>query len=136
MQEDVYRGDGLNLYVYCANNPVMYYDPSGYEEQNVGCRISDNATNNNQRPNTDSEDRRESITNTAITHSSVGDFTYDPKTGAVSKMKGGEYVGNLPKNANVADGVAVFEEYNGVRVGVIRTNRKISIIFSDSNSQP
>ena len=30
-----------------------------------------------------------SIDNTAITHSSVGDFTYNPKTGAVSKMKGG-----------------------------------------------
>ena len=27
MQEDTYRGDGLNLYAYCANNPVMYYDP-------------------------------------------------------------------------------------------------------------
>ncbi|NOW06151.1 hypothetical protein [Clostridium beijerinckii] len=25
-----YRGDGLNLYAYCGNNPVMYYDPSGY----------------------------------------------------------------------------------------------------------
>ncbi len=30
LQEDIYRGDGLNLYAYCANNPVMYYDPSGY----------------------------------------------------------------------------------------------------------
>ena len=30
MQEDVYQGDGLNLYAYCANNPVIYYDPSGY----------------------------------------------------------------------------------------------------------
>ena len=29
-QEDPYRGDGLNLYAYCANNPVTYYDPSGY----------------------------------------------------------------------------------------------------------
>ena len=29
MQEDTYRGDGLNLYAYCANNPVKYYDPSG-----------------------------------------------------------------------------------------------------------
>ena len=29
LQEDTYRGDGLNLYVYCANNPVAYYDPSG-----------------------------------------------------------------------------------------------------------
>ncbi len=33
-QEDIYRGDGLNLYAYCANNPVMYYDPSGYAGEN------------------------------------------------------------------------------------------------------
>ena len=30
MQEDVYQGDGLNLYAYCHNNPVVYFDPSGY----------------------------------------------------------------------------------------------------------
>ena len=30
MQEDVYQGDGLNLYAYCRNSPVVYYDPSGY----------------------------------------------------------------------------------------------------------
>jgi len=30
LQEDTYRGDGLNLYAYCQNNPVRYYDPSGY----------------------------------------------------------------------------------------------------------
>ena len=32
-QEDEYRGDGLNLYAYCKNNPVVYYDPSGYGEE-------------------------------------------------------------------------------------------------------
>ena len=40
-QEDTYRGDELNLYAYCGNNPVMYYDPSGYQEQNIlGCKES------------------------------------------------------------------------------------------------
>jgi RHS repeat-associated protein len=31
-QEDEYHGDGINLYAYCANNPVDYYDPSGYDK--------------------------------------------------------------------------------------------------------
>ncbi|GFI05056.1 protein RhsC [Lachnospiraceae bacterium] len=35
-QEDIYRGDGLNLYAYCGNNPVMYYDPSGYAGKITG----------------------------------------------------------------------------------------------------
>ena len=36
MQEDVYQGDGLNLYAYCSNNPVVYYDPSGYDRNVFG----------------------------------------------------------------------------------------------------
>ena len=34
-QEDTYRGDGLNLYAYCANDPVGYVDPSGHQPQCV-----------------------------------------------------------------------------------------------------
>ena len=34
-QEDTYRGDGLNLYAYCANNPVGYVDPSGHQPKCV-----------------------------------------------------------------------------------------------------
>ena len=46
MREDVYQGDGLNLYAYCRNNPVVYYDPSGYAKKNgntnkAGCYIDD-----------------------------------------------------------------------------------------------
>jgi RHS repeat-associated protein len=47
MQEDTYRGDGLNLYAYCANNPVMYYDPSGRN----GCKKFPNAKENVQQEN-------------------------------------------------------------------------------------
>lgn len=35
MQEDVYQGDGLNLYAYCGNNPVVYFDPSGLDAIDV-----------------------------------------------------------------------------------------------------
>ena len=34
-QEDPYRGDGLNLYAYCVNNPVLYSDPTGNVSQCV-----------------------------------------------------------------------------------------------------
>ena len=40
LQEDVYRGDGLNLYEYCVSNPVIYYDPSGYKPNKNHISIS------------------------------------------------------------------------------------------------
>lgn len=43
-QEDAYRGDGLNLYAYCGNNPVVYYDPDGYAVNGIGvCTKTDQA---------------------------------------------------------------------------------------------
>ena len=79
-----------------------------------------------------------SIDNTAITHSSVGNFTYNPKTGAVSKMKGGGHgqanIEFLEANGLEYNIVKVYD--NGVRVGVIRTNGRISTIFPDAGSQP
>lgn len=41
MQEDVYQGDGMNLYAYCRNNPVTYYDPSGYAETEFSLNVPD-----------------------------------------------------------------------------------------------
>ena len=38
-QEDTYRGDGLNLYAYCKNNPVYYVDPSGHFCEKAAERI-------------------------------------------------------------------------------------------------
>jgi len=35
MQEDTFRGDGLNLYTYVANNPLKYVDPTGHCKESV-----------------------------------------------------------------------------------------------------
>ena len=49
-QEDVYRGDGLNLYAYCCNNPVGYWDPSGYATNSGKCWSKENPFNiNNEK---------------------------------------------------------------------------------------
>jgi hypothetical protein len=52
-QEDIYRGDGLNLYAYCANNPVVYYDPSGYacEQKDVNRQDRHETPENTSNPN-------------------------------------------------------------------------------------
>ena len=51
LQEDVYQGDGLNLYAYCRNNPVVYWDPSGYAKRpdcgNTG-EINDDTSQENE----------------------------------------------------------------------------------------
>ena len=42
-------GDGLNLYAYCNDNPVVYYDPSGYSKKTKSCQ---GKGNNKGRVNT------------------------------------------------------------------------------------
>lgn len=37
-------GDRLNLYAYCWNNPVVYYDPSGYGYQKEKAKDVPNMT--------------------------------------------------------------------------------------------
>ena len=53
-QEDSYNVDGLNLYVYCRNNPVSYVDPSGNICEKAANRIREKIANgdpvsNNER---------------------------------------------------------------------------------------
>ena len=188
MQEDVYQGDGLNLYAYCGNNPVVYYDPSGYDT----CDGADEVAGDGGKGGIDYVD------NKALEHSTVGDFTYDHKTGQVSRMKGGghgqsnidflkkngidyniikeyengvrvgnvpkhktpskrtgteqawfpqnwsdskikdagNFIANLPENKSLANGVIAFGEYDGVRVGIIKTDGRIGTIFPDADLQP
>ena len=45
-QEDIYRGDGLNLYVYVINNPLLWVDSSGYAKCSGDSNINVNTNNN------------------------------------------------------------------------------------------
>ncbi|WP_432406683.1 RHS repeat-associated core domain-containing protein [Wukongibacter sp. M2B1] len=49
-QEDTYRGDGLNLYAYVANNPLKYIDPSGHGKDGI--------VDNNQVPTVGDPERK------------------------------------------------------------------------------
>ncbi|MGJ8600960.1 T7SS effector LXG polymorphic toxin, partial [Shouchella clausii] len=148
--------------------------------------------------NRTSQVNKVNIPENSIKHSNIGDFTTNPRTGAISRMKGGGHgqsniefleknnvdynitqvyengvrVGNVPghkvkakrtgsnqswfpenwtesditaagakvaespKFANAENGVAIFGEYKGVRVGVIKTNGEIGTIFPDATKQP
>ncbi len=46
-QEDSYLGDGLNLYTYCAGNPVSYEDPDGHACQKGADRVKGAQGKNN-----------------------------------------------------------------------------------------
>ena len=47
--------------------------------------------------------------------------------------RAGSQVAGLKGNRHVSGGVIVYGTYKGVRVGIIRTNGKISTVFPDSN---
>lgn len=60
-----------------------------------------------------------------------------PKNWSDSKIKeAGNFIANLPENKNLPDGVIGYGEYDGVRVGIIKTDGKVGTIFPDADLQP
>ncbi|MGF6353048.1 WXG100 family type VII secretion target [Paenibacillus sp. 4624] len=51
-------------------------------------------------------------------------------------VEAGKSVVDIPQNASKPDGVVIYGEYKGVRVGVIKTNGEIGTIFPDAEKQP
>lgn len=69
-------------------------------------------------------------------HSGYGQSWFPSNWTDKDIKRAGSHVASLKGNRHVSDGVIVYGNYKGVRVGVIRTNGKISTVFPDSNQTP
>ncbi len=78
-QEDTYYEDGLNLYEYCMNNPVIYRDPSGHDAVNQG-NLYGNGIVNDKTPASRLADKLRGLSNSKR-----------PNTVAVVRTADGKY---------------------------------------------
>jgi len=90
LQEDTYRGQAndplsLNLYTYCSNNPLIYWDPTGHVASNVtinGKKIGNAQVNNNVTTGNVRD----------LATALGGEVGYDPKTKIASMTLNGETI--------------------------------------------
>ena len=69
-------------------------------------------------------------------HSGIGQSWFPAGWSEKDIKRAGSHVAGLKGNRHIPDGVIVYGTYKGVRVGIIRTNGKISTVFPDSNQTP
>ena len=111
-QEDVYRGDGLNLYVYVVNNPLLWFDPSGYKKCLEGNKKKSNTSSygivNGKTPASRFADKVRGLSNSKR-----------PNTVAVVRTSDGKYYIGYNKAGiynetiqNVLDNLDNSNEYN------------------------
>ena len=105
-QEDTYRGDGLNLYAYCANNPVYYVDPLGQYKDGL-----DAATRRNIRNYIDSIRKTETLD---AVKQAIYDRVAHGETLAVEDIYGLAYLkyGQSPQGHNLL-GVVIGKDASG-----------------------
>ena len=127
-QEDPYRGDGLNLYAYCANNPVTYSDPSGY-----ACSFNAQAEENAVRENATLQADEAGGTQGNVEGGSgagIPSGYYQDTTGSWNRPNG-EFASNaevgITSPANVSSGS------HGNSLSDTRTNYGYALVDRDTN---
>lgn len=63
----------------------------------------------------------------------IGQSWFPPSWTDKDIKRAGSHVAGLKGNRHIPDGVIVYGTYKGVRVGIMRTNGKISTVFPDSD---
>ena len=99
MQEDIYRGDGLNLYAYCRDNPIMYYDPSGYVKQSELAQLVKNMTPEQIRQELQNQYEQfkiNKLSSLATSEEDLISFTYGKKNKVTNELTIASY-GATPK---------------------------------------
>lgn len=120
--------NGLNLYAYCGNNPVMHYDPNGYN--GIGACPPPNQAEYGERKRAD-----ESGTSYGRTFKSQYEIPTNEKGYTKSGLELGKKV-HKEYMSDVADDVNKIKEYvlpSGKRVDFIDLKNKIVYELKPNN---
>ena len=77
LQEDNVYEDGLNLYVYCRNNPVRYVDPSGHGTESPADKNSGDTGSKNSKNGSNNHDSSFDNLNTSVSDLELPEGTWD-----------------------------------------------------------
>ena len=124
MQEDVYQGDGLNLYAYCGNNPVVYYDPSGYASTSTGKACPPKGKISERVDET-------SYGKSSGKYDTTADFLTNIESGTPSKVHGNSKLSTKPQHGyeiyNTETGDVVKTGISGQRMNLNGTSPRANI---------
>ena len=132
-QEDTYWGDGLNLYAYCANNPVRYFDPSGHQKK-PNCPGTEGEAATDKQPGVEIEtsygkSTLNSLKNTENFTDSAIEHIFEGQVNARGKAVGYHYEGIEGTSGNVIPGT----ESSVNNIGVYKAQVEVNGIPKTAN---
>ena len=130
VQEDEYRGDGLNLYAYCKNNPVVYDDPSGYKDKRqTPCKEETSVGESGAGETSYGKSTLNSLKNTENFTDSAIEHIFEGQVNARGKAVGYHYEGIEGTSGNVIPGT----ESSVNNIGIYKAKVEVNGIPKTAN---